>query len=119
MASISLGAGLLFGSLGAGSIGAIASGAAASTQANAANNAAALQSQEAANALAFQKQEFQTNQTNEAPFIQAGQGAIGNLSTLLAQGQNGQGAFAPWTGQFQAPTAAQILDISSSNSRAS
>lgn len=72
--------------------------------ANASENAAQLQAQEAQNALNFQEQEFNTQQSNEAPFLKAGQGAIGDLSQLLAPG----GALSrPWTGTFQAPTAAQ------------
>lgn len=73
-------------------------------QANAAESAAQLQAQEAANSLAFQKQEWQTQQQNEAPFLQAGQTAIGDLSGLLAPGG---GLSQGWTGQFTAPTAAQ------------
>lgn len=68
------------------------------------NSAAQLQAQEAANSLAFQKQEFNTEQTNQAPFLQAGQNAIGNLTSLMAPGGS---LSQQWTGQFAAPTAAQ------------
>jgi hypothetical protein len=85
-----------------GGIGSIISG---NTQAGAAKSAAQLQAQEAANSLAFQKQEFGTQQANEAPFLQAGQGAVGELSGLT--NTPGQGLLTPWTGQFQAPSAQQ------------
>jgi len=42
---------------------------------------------------------------NYQPFLNAGQGAVGTLSSLL--GTPGQGLLQPWTGTFQAPTAAQ------------
>jgi hypothetical protein len=72
--------------------------------ANASESAAQLQAQEAQNALNFQEQEFNTQQANQAPFLKAGQTAVGDLSSLLAPG----GALSQgWTGQFTAPTAAQ------------
>jgi len=71
-------------------------------QAGAAKNAQELQAQEAQNALDFQKQQWNTQQQNQAPWLHAGQGAVSTLSNLLGSGQ-----FAPWTGQFQAPTAQQ------------
>lgn len=42
---------------------------------------------------------------NYQPFLQGGQQAMGTLSSLL--GTPGQGLLQPWTGTFQAPTAAQ------------
>jgi hypothetical protein len=91
--------------IGIGSaIGGIGSIIAGNTQANAADNAAQLQAQEAQNALGFQEQEFGTQQANEAPFLQAGQGAVQQLSGLM---QPGGSLSQPWTGQFQAPTAQQ------------
>ena len=42
---------------------------------------------------------------NYAPFLSAGQGAAGQLSSLL--GTPGQGLLTPWSQQFTAPTAAQ------------
>lgn len=88
-------------------IGAVGSGLAASTQAGAAKNAAQLQYQEQQQALDFQKQEWQQQQQNMAPWIQQGQQAIGTLGGLQNQALTGQGPLAPWTGQFQAPTAEQ------------
>ena len=81
-------------------MGAGTSLAAAGDQAGAANNAANLQAQEAQNALDFQKQQYATQQQEAQPWIQAGQGAIGQLSQI-AQNYN------PTANQFQAPTAAQ------------
>lgn len=73
--------------------------------ADASKSAAQLQAEEAANSLAFQEKEFNTQQANEAPFLKAGQSAIGDLSSLLAPGgELSQG----WTGQFTAPTEAQV-----------
>lgn len=71
---------------------------------NASQNAAQLQAQEAQNALNFQQNEFNTTQANQRPFLEAGQSAVGNLSQLLAPGGS---LSQPWTGTFQAPTAAQ------------
>jgi hypothetical protein len=93
------------GSIGSGILGAGAAENAANTQAGASEYAAQLQAQEAQQALAFQEQQWGTTQANQAPFLQAGQGAVTNLSNLLNQGANGP--FGPWTGTFQAPTAAQ------------
>lgn len=78
--------------------------AAAGVQANSAKQAQQYQAQEAANALGFQQTEFNAQQANQAPFIQAGQGAV----QQLAQGTQPGGALVqPWTGQFTAPTAQQ------------
>ncbi len=90
-----------------GSIGAVGSEKAAQTQANAAEQAAQLQYSLGEQGLAFQKQQYGQNQANLAPWIQAGQGAVGSLSQLQQQALNGTGPLAPWTQQFQAPTAAQ------------
>jgi hypothetical protein len=72
--------------------------------ANASDNAAQLQAQEAQNSLNFQEQEFNTQQANQKPFLQAGQTAVGDLSNLLAPGGS---LSQPWTGTFTPPTAAQ------------
>lgn len=90
------------GSIGGAAIAGSAAGHAADTQAQAAEYAAQLQKQEADAALAFQKQEFSTQQANEAPFLKAGQGAIGDLSSLL-----NNGGFPDYNQTFTAPTAAQ------------
>ena len=72
--------------------------------ASASQSAQQLQAQEAQNSLNFQQQEWQTQQANEAPFLKAGQTAIGDLSSLTAPGGS---LSQPWTGTFNAPTAAQ------------
>jgi hypothetical protein len=74
------------------------------SQAGAAENAQQLQAQEAQNALNQQGSEWNQTQANEAPFLQAGQGAVGQLSSDL---QPGGSLSQPWSGTFQAPTAAQ------------
>jgi hypothetical protein len=71
---------------------------------NASESAAQLQAQESQNALNFQEQEFNTTQANQKPFLQAGQTAVGDLSSLLAPGGS---LSQPWTGTFTPPTAAQ------------
>jgi hypothetical protein len=55
-------------------------------QAGATKKAAQLQATSAANSLAFNKQVFDTTQTNEQPFLKAGQGAVNTLATDLAPG---------------------------------
>lgn len=90
--------------IGTAAIGAHAAGQAAQTQSNAADYAANLQHQDAQAALDFQKQQYTTNQANEAPWLKAGQGAVTNLSSLLAPGGD---LTKQWTGEFQAPTAAE------------
>lgn len=57
--------------------------------------------------MQFQEKEWRQQQGNMAPWIQAGQGAVGNLSALQNQALAGTGPFAPWTQQFQAPTIQQ------------
>lgn len=99
MASIALGLSSLIGAGG--------SLLAGQTQANAANNAAGLQYNLGEQGLNFEKQQYQTGQNNLAPWIQQGQSAVSQLGQLQQQGANGTGPLAPWTGTFQAPTAAQ------------
>ena len=89
--------GVVGGTLGAAGIGAAASTSAANTQAGAATNAANLQYQSAQQALDFQKQQFATQQQNIAPWLQAGQGGIGQLSYLLGVGNQGQQGGAPFS----------------------
>jgi hypothetical protein len=95
----------ILGGLGLASagIGAGASLSAAGTQASAAEQAQALQAQEAQNALNFQEQQFNTEQGNIAPFLQAGQGAVRSLSSLIPQLTAAEQAYPG----FQAPTAAE------------
>lgn len=84
----------------AGSIGGAALAShGASKQAAAANQAAQLQHQDAQDALNFQKKEYADQQKNEAPWLQAGQGAVTSLAGML-----NNGGFPDWTGKFQAPT---------------
>jgi hypothetical protein len=106
MASIALGISGLAGLLGAG-VQAGTSVAAANTQASAAQRAAQLQYQLGEQGLQFQQQVYNQNEQNLAPWITAGQGAVGSLAQLLQQGSNGQGPLAPWTQTFTAPTAQQ------------
>jgi hypothetical protein len=96
-----VGAGIA-GSIGSAAIASHAAGKAASAQSNAATSAAQLQAQSAKDSLDFQKQEWQTQQQNMAPWLQAGKGALGELSGLTST--PGQGLLTPWTQQFQAPT---------------
>ena len=63
-------------------IGANAAGNAAQTQANSANYAANLQATEAQNALNFQEQQYNQGQSNLAPWLQSGAGALGQLDYL-------------------------------------
>ena len=96
--AIGLGVAAAAGSVGAAAIGAHAAGSAANAQSNAADYAANLQKQEADQALAFQKQQWETQQQNMAPWLQAGKQ---DLATLQGQLPN---LSAPFTQQFQAPT---------------
>jgi hypothetical protein len=95
--------------LGVGVAGAAAGGIASyegeKGVANASESAAQLQAQEAQNALGFQEQEFNTTQANQAPFLKAGQTAVGDLSSQLAPGGPLTQAYPG--GSFTAPTAAQ------------
>lgn len=76
---------------------------AANTQASAAEQAAQLEAQEQDKALAFQQQVFNTQQAEEAPWMNAGKGALTSLQSLLAPG----GALTQQFGQFNAPTLEQ------------
>jgi hypothetical protein len=96
--------GSLAAGIGGSAIAAHGATQAANTQASAAEQAQQLQAQEAQQALAFQKQQWNTQQANMAPWLKAGQGALGQLSGLMST--PGQGLLEPWTQQFQAPNAA-------------
>lgn len=96
-------AAIVGGSIAAAGIGTAGSLAAGGEQASASKNAAALQAQEAQNALNEQTREFNTQQSNLAPWLQTGQGAIQTLSGLVPQ-LNAAGANYP---SFTAPTAEQ------------
>jgi hypothetical protein len=111
MSGIGTGTAMLIGGLAAagGSVAgaAMSSSAAkdaASTQSNAAKSAAQLQYEASQNSLDFQKQTWNTQQANEAPFLQTGQGAVTALGSLM---QPGGQLSNNWTGNFTAPTAAQ------------
>lgn len=101
--SIATSTALIIGGVVAGGLGVAGSALSSSTQANAANNATETQAQEAQNALNFQEQQYNTEQQQQAPFLQAGQNAVTTLSGLVPQ-LNEAGANYP---QFQAPTASQ------------
>jgi hypothetical protein len=91
------------GAVAGGAIGAVGATSAAGTQADAALSAQQLQAKESADALAFQKQQFQTQQTNAAPFLATGTQATKELASLT--GTPGEGLLAPWTSTFKPPTA--------------
>jgi hypothetical protein len=98
-----VGAGAIVGgALGGSLINGIFSSQAGKAQASAAKYAANLQYNLGEQSLGFQQQEFGTQQANEAPWLQAGQGAIGQLAQLA-----GPGGLPQWNQTFQAPTAAQ------------
>ena len=106
MASIALGIGSL---LGAG-LGVFGSTSAANTQANAADQAAQLQYQLGEQGLAFQEKQYEQNQNNLEPWITQGRNALNTLGNLQSEGLAGNGPLAPWTQQFQAPTAEQAAN---------
>jgi len=81
------------GSIVGGIFGANSANKAANAQVQAANHAADLQHQDAQAALDFQRQIFGTQQQNIAPWLQAGRGALGNLSYLLGIGDRSQSPF--------------------------
>ena len=92
------------GGIGAAAIGSSAAGNAADTQSQAAVQAAQIQAQSAQNALDFNKQQWATNQNNMQPWLQAGTGAVNQLSALMAPGGS---LTQQWGQQFQAPSAQQ------------
>ena len=83
---------------------------AAELQTQAGTQAAELQAQSSREALDFQQQMFSTQQENFAPWLQAGQGAIGDLSGLLGiGGQGGDGSLLqPFGREFVPPTGATM-----------
>jgi hypothetical protein len=94
-------AGMVGGSIVSGILG----GMGGKAQANAAKYAAKLQYQLGTQQLQQNQSQFNTTQANAAPFIKAGQSAIGELSNLVST--PGQGLLTPWNQTFSAPTAAQ------------
>lgn len=91
-------------------IGAVGSILGGITGGKGASAAAKAQAQAQANALAEQQREFGINQQNFAPYIAAGQSALGGASTLL--GMNGNDA------QQQAITALQSSPLFTSQDQA-
>lgn len=95
------------GSVASGVIGSKAAGKAADAQSQAAMYAADLEKQAADNSLAFQKETYADQQRNLAPWLKAGTGAVNTLSSLMSDGgQLTKG----WTGEFIAPTAADLYN---------
>jgi hypothetical protein len=70
------------GSIGGAAIGANASQNAAGDQSQAAEQAAQLQYEESQQALQFEEGEYGQSQSNLAPFLQSGEGALANLDYL-------------------------------------
>lgn len=101
--SIALTTGLAIAGVAAAGVGAGASIAASKSQANAAKNATAVQQSDQQAALAEQQREFNVNQTNQAPFLNAGQKAVTQLSDLVPQLNANEAGYA----NFTAPTAAE------------
>lgn len=100
--AIALAAGL--GAAGSVAGGAI-SAAGAGKQATAAQQAASLQADATNRSTAEQQRQFDVTQKNEAPFIQAGQGAVTSLYDAIKD--PGKGLLTPFTDKFTAPTAAE------------
>jgi hypothetical protein len=98
-------AAIVAGGIASAGIGAAGSIIAGSTQASAAEKAQQLQANEAAQAQQFQEEQYNTEQKQLAPFVSAGQGAIGELAAETST--PGEGLLTPWTGSFTPPTAAQ------------
>jgi hypothetical protein len=96
---------LAIGGIAAAGIGAAGSAIAGQSQAHASMNAAQLQAQSQQNSLGEQQREFNTQQKNLAPWLQAGTQGVNSLSSLLST--PGQGLLTPFSEQFQAPTAEQ------------
>ena len=89
MPGVSLGTAIALGvgaaaSVGSAVIGSKAVGKAAEVQADAAKSAMQLQKEAADESLAFQREVWEADQANQAPFIKAGQKAIGELSGMPA-----------------------------------
>ncbi len=80
-------------------------GAAAASKAD--KNAAGISQQAGAQAQNFTQQQLANSQTALNPYTNAGSQAISTVGGLMQQGANGVGPLASFTGEFQAPTAAQ------------
>jgi len=97
-------------SLLSGLFGSKAANKAAEEQARAARYSADLEAQAAKDALLFQGEtraqqqaNYEEQQRNQAPFLQASQGAITTLSGLV-----NNGGFPDWQGRFVAPTGEEV-----------
>src|SRR5271154_2361172 len=101
----------ILGTLGVvGSLGsAAASGVGGALQSGAAGKAQQLEAQQQQQAENFINNQWNTEQTNEAPYIGAGENAISSLNGLMSV--PGQGLLQPWTQQFQAPSLAQAEEM--------
>lgn len=100
---------LAIGAVGSGIAGAVGASKAAGAQSKAVMSAAELERQSAQEALAENKRQFDVTQTNIAPWLTAGKGALTNLSQLLGiGGDTGAAGFGSlmkgWDKSFQAPT---------------
>lgn len=101
--AIAIGAGVsAAGAIGGAAWSSNAAGNAAKTQSDAAKTAAQLQADEAQKSLDFQKQQWSTTQQNQAPWLQAGKTALGELSGQTST--PGQGLLTPFSEKFNAPT---------------
>ena len=92
-------------------ISAVAGVASAAIGSDASKTAAQQQADSATQALDFQKQVFNTDQQNQAPYLQAGTTSLAQLMSGIESGQYGPGSLpavpnAPgaFTGQFNLPT---------------
>lgn len=100
------------GAIAGGTIGAVGASSAAGAQASASENAAQLQYQLGEQSLNFQEQEYNQQQANSQPWLQAGSNAVNQLSKMVGNSagtSNSTGVFDPsnpfaaFTQQFQAP----------------
>lgn len=98
-------AAIIGGSLAGAGIGAAGSAAAAGAQSGAAKSAAGLQYKLGEDQLTFNKQQYADAIARLAPWLRAGTSSINTLADLLKT--PGQGLLTPWTGTFNAPTAAE------------
>ena len=85
----------------AGGLGAAGAIGGSLISSNAAGNAENTQATEAANSLAEQQREFNIEQQNEQPWLQAGEGALSQLSSGLAPGGS---LVQPYTGTYNPGT---------------
>lgn len=82
---------IFFAILGAAAIAGVAGVAGAAIDSSGAQSAANTESNAANNATAVQQQQFQQTTANEAPFLQAGTAALGDLTSEYGLGAGGTG----------------------------